>query len=43
MDLGVHLIDLASWTLEAPVTRVPRGRKEELADAVWDMVADRLS
>ncbi len=25
------------------VTHIPRGRKEELADAVWDMVAARLS
>jgi phosphopantothenoylcysteine decarboxylase / phosphopantothenate---cysteine ligase len=28
---------------DGAVTQVPRGRKEELADAVWDMVAARLS
>jgi phosphopantothenoylcysteine decarboxylase / phosphopantothenate---cysteine ligase len=28
---------------DGAVTHVPRGRKEELADAVWDMVAARLS
>jgi phosphopantothenoylcysteine decarboxylase / phosphopantothenate---cysteine ligase len=28
---------------DGTVTHVPRGRKEELADAVWDMVAARLS
>jgi phosphopantothenoylcysteine decarboxylase / phosphopantothenate---cysteine ligase len=28
---------------DGAVTRVPRGRKEELADVVWDMVAARLS
>jgi phosphopantothenoylcysteine decarboxylase/phosphopantothenate--cysteine ligase len=28
---------------DGAVTRVPRGRKEELADVVWDMVAARFS
>jgi phosphopantothenoylcysteine decarboxylase / phosphopantothenate---cysteine ligase len=28
---------------DGAVTHVPRGRKEELADVVWDMVAARLS
>ena len=28
---------------DGAVTHVPRGRKEDLADAVWDMVAARLS
>jgi phosphopantothenoylcysteine decarboxylase/phosphopantothenate--cysteine ligase len=28
---------------DGAVTHVPRGRKEELADTVWDMVAARLS
>ncbi|MDR3032697.1 MAG: phosphopantothenoylcysteine decarboxylase, partial [Kitasatospora sp.] len=27
---------------DGTVTHVPRGRKEELADTVWDMVAARL-